>query len=107
MFPKLCDSIYQKKNGKELALFNYELPNGVVLINNKALEILELCDGNNSIDTIGKKLRIREDILEEFLNNLDSYNIISYKNESKKNRCNKILHCWLHITNNCNLNYSK
>lgn len=104
MFPKLCDSIYQKKKGKELALFNYELPNGVVLINNKALEILELCDGNNSIDTIGKKLRIREDILEEFLNNLDSYNIISYKNESKKNRCNKVLHCWLHITNNCNLN---
>lgn len=104
MFPKLYDSIYQKRNGKNLVLFNYELPNGVVLINNKALEILELCDGNNSIDTIGKKLRIREDILEEFLNNLDSYNIISYKNESKKNRCNKVLHCWLHITNNCNLN---
>lgn len=104
MFPKLYDSIYQKRNGKNLVLFNYELPNGVVLINNKAFEILELCDGNNSIDTIGKKLRIREDILEEFLNNLDSYNIISYKNESKKNRCNKVLHCWLHITNNCNLN---
>lgn len=104
MFPKLYDSIYQKRNGKNLVLFNYVLPNGVVLINNKALEILELCDGNNSIDTIGKKLRIREDILEEFLNNLDSYNIISYKNESKKNRCNKVLHCWLHITNNCNLN---
>ena len=93
MFPKLCDNIYQKKDGRKLVLFNYELPNGVVLINNKALKILELCDGNNSIDIIGKKLRIREDILEEFLNNLDSYNIISYKNESKKNSCNKVLHC--------------
>ena len=63
MFPKLCDSIYQKKDGKEFVLFNYELPNGVVLINNKALKILELCDGINSIEVIGKKLRIREDLL--------------------------------------------
>ena len=37
MFPKLCDNIYQKKDGRKLVLFNYELPNGVVLINNKAL----------------------------------------------------------------------
>ena len=83
MFPKLCDNIYQKKDGRKLVLFNYELPNGVVLINNKALKILELCDGNNSIDIIGKKLRIREDILEEFLNNLDKYDeedIINYLN---------------------------
>ena len=64
MFPKLCDSIYQKKDGKELVLFNYELPNGVVLINNKALKILELCDGNNSIEVFIKNLRIRDDILE-------------------------------------------
>lgn len=104
MFPKLCDSIYQKKDGKELVLFNYELPNGVVLINNKALKILELCDGNNSIEVISKKLRIREDILEEFLKYLDSYNIISYEDKNINNKPDKVLHCWLHITNQCNLN---
>lgn len=104
MFPKLCDSIYQKKDGKELVLFNYELPNGVVLINDKALKILELCDGNNSIEVISKKLRIREDILEEFLKYLDSYNIISYEDKNINNKPDKVLHCWLHITNQCNLN---
>ena len=104
MFPKLCDNIYQKKNGKELVLFNYELPNGVVLINNKALKILELCDGINSIEVISKKLRIREDLLKEFLKYLDSYNIISYEDKNINNKPDKVLHCWLHITNQCNLN---
>lgn len=104
MFPKICDNIYQKKNGKELVLFNYELPNGVVLINNKALKILELCDGINSIEVISKKLRIREDLLKEFLKYLDSYNIISYEDKNINNKSDRVLHCWLHITNQCNLN---
>lgn len=103
MFPKLSDSIYQKENKDGVSLFNYELQNGVCFVKTKALKILELCDGNNSIEDISKKLRIRVGLLKEFLNRLDSYNIISY-NDKKYNKCINVLHCWLHITNNCNLN---
>lgn len=104
LVPLLENNIYKKKDNKKILLFNYHNPHGVILINDKALEILKSCDGSNSVDVIARKFRVRKELLEEFLENLEECNIISYRNKVKKICNEKILHCWLHVTNSCNLN---
>lgn len=101
--PKLEKTIYQKKINNKIALFNYEQPSGIINVDKKALAILNLCNGQETIDSISKKLRIKKSLLISFLNKLSKYHIISFSNQIKEEK-NKTLNCWLHITNKCNLN---
>lgn len=101
--PKLEKTVYRKKINNKIGLFNYQQPSGIIIIDKRVLAIINLCNGKETVDSISNKLKIKKDLLISFLNKLNEYHIISFSNKIKEEK-SKILNCWLHITNNCNLN---
>lgn len=94
----LANTIYIKKINKHYCMFNYDNPNDIVVLDKKIITIIKLLK-THDIDYIIKELKIKKETLIKILCILKEYNILNNNNKETQ----ETLHCWLHITNKCNL----
>ena len=115
MHPRLSTNVYieevgEKNSEKIYLVLDPEIPSWVFL-NEDALEILKLCDGNNSIEKISRIISEKQDkiefqdslgIVSSFLDSMKK-NRILYGHSYKKLNNNQFHGLALEITKKCNL----
>ena len=89
---------------------NSWLPKKIRVINKKQLDILNLVNGINSIESISNFLSIEQNVTLSVLALFEDSCIVNYSNFfevfEKKRGTPKVLSLWVHTTNKCNLTCS-
>lgn len=107
--PRLRKNIYSDKLNEDY--YFYYIPescSGIVYIDGQLKNILDKCNGENSIEELGKIFNINIDELKLIFDKIESYGMFinakhEYTNKPRKKETPQI-DAWLHITNKCNLN---
>ncbi len=86
-------------------IYNPDGYGGVLVVGKEIIDIIKLCNGYNTIKQISLSVNQAYENLLTIFNLLVSKQIIYSVKTSQKNYSNKkkVLTCWIHLTNNCNL----
>lgn len=104
--PILANGQYTEKVREHNLYYNPLGYGGITVVDAESQNLLELCDGNHTVEQIvllEKRLEVLEELKilakKEVLNISDEFT----KELHERSRSKKGISCWLHLTNSCNL----